>query len=136
MDSIQTALQFAHEARNRAYAPYSKFQVGACLKVKGQDLYFSGCNVENASYGATVCAERTAIHNAISQNGLIPFEFLLLLTDTNPVATPCGICRQTLAEFCPPEFPIHLANLSGVQKTLTLSELLPHQFEKDHLSCK
>ncbi len=129
---VQKAYDLAKKIRENAHAPYSKFLVGACFKVQGKDLFFSGCNIENASFGGTVCGERVALWNWASQTDRInnPIEFLVLITDTQkPVATPCGLCLQTLSEFLKPETPIHVANLQGIQKTLLFKELLPFVFE-------
>lgn len=123
--------ELAKKIRLQAHAPYSKFLVGACFKVQGKDQYISGCNVENASFGATVCAERVAIWNWVSEHGKnAPLEFLVLVTDTqDPVATPCGMCLQVLSEFLSHDFPIHLANLSGIQQTVKMRDLLPQTFK-------
>ena len=115
-------------AREHAYAPYSGFQVGAAIKVAGSDQLFAGCNVENASYGGTVCAERAAVFNAVAALGRIEIEALLLVTDTDPAAAPCGLCRQVLNEFMPPDRRVLLANLDGVQTQTTFGELLPRSF--------
>jgi homotetrameric cytidine deaminase len=128
---VTTAYQHAKKARENAYAPYSKFLVGACLKIRDQEEYITGCNIENASFGGTVCAERVALWNWASQKNRDPktIEFLLLVTDTtNPVASPCGLCLQTLSEFLLPETPLFLANLQGVQKELQFKDLLPYTF--------
>ena len=121
----------AKAAFHRAYAPYSQFPVGSAVVGDSGEVY-TGCNVENASYGATNCAERVAIQNAISQGNKRVTE-LLLVTDTEPAAPPCSICRQVLVEFCDADTPIHLANLKGIQKTLTVSDLVPMGFLPVHL---
>lgn len=135
MKDVTKAYQEALKARERAHAPYSKFLVGACLKVRNQDTYISGCNIENASFGATVCAERVALWNWASQcaspqeREATNIEFMVLVTDTtNPVATPCGMCLQTLSEFLSPNTPIFLANLAGLQKEVLFKDLLPYSF--------
>jgi len=130
-DDVAKAFEIAKKSRSQAYAPYSRFLVGACFKIEGKDQFVSGCNVENASFGATVCAERVAVWNWISnfrrENKL---EFLVLVTDTaDPVATPCGMCLQVLSEFVAMDFPVHIGNLSGIKKILTLKELLPQTFK-------
>ncbi|MBY0385951.1 cytidine deaminase [bacterium] len=128
---VTTAYEYAKKARENAYAPYSKFLVGACIKIRGSDDYITGCNIENASFGGTVCAERVALWNWASEKHRDPkaIEFLLLVTDTtNPVASPCGLCLQTLSEFLLPDTPIFLANLQGVQKELQFKDLLPYTF--------
>lgn len=128
---VQKAYDLAKKVRTQAHAPYSRFLVGACFKEVGTDTYVTGCNVENASFGATVCAERVGIWNWVShRSSASRLEFLVLVTDTqDPVATPCGMCLQVMSEFVPMDFPIHLANLSGIQKKLTLRDFLPNAFK-------
>ena len=129
--SIKDAYEVAKKARSTAYAPYSRFLVGATCKLKGKDQFISGCNVENASFGATVCAERVALWNWVSQHRLnSQLEFLVLVTDTqDPVATPCGLCLQVLSEFVAMDFPIYLCNLAGIKKKLQFKDLLPQTFK-------
>jgi homotetrameric cytidine deaminase len=128
---LTKAFELAKKARSQAYSPYSKFQVGACFKLQGKDQYVTGCNVENASFGATVCAERVAVWNWVSQlRKEAKLEFLVLVTDTqDPVATPCGMCLQVLTEFTSMDFPVHIANLAGIKKSVTLKDLLPMAFK-------
>lgn len=126
--TTQDAFLVATNARKNSYSPYSHFAVGAALKLKDKDLLIPGCNVENASYGGTVCAERSAILSAVSQYGKVPFEYLVVVTDTRPASLPCAFCLGVLAEFCKPDFLIHLANLDGIERTVTLGDLLPHPF--------
>lgn len=125
---LDALYQAACEVRLRAYAPYSNFLVGAALLTSTSDEIFVGCNVENASYGGTICAERSAILNAVSALGGIQIRGMVLVTDTRPVASPCGFCRQVMNEFMPADAPIHLANLGGIQVETTLAELLPRSF--------
>jgi cytidine deaminase len=115
----------AMDARDKAWAPYSKFQVGAALLLPNGDIV-TGCNVENATYGATVCAERTAVGCAVA-GGHREFRAICIVTDLEEPAAPCGICRQVLAEFCD-DLPIMLANPDGDRARVTLSELLPRRF--------
>ncbi len=115
----------AIEARNRAHAPYSGFKVGAAVFASGR--VYAGCNVENASYGLTNCAERTAIFKAVSE-GARSFEAVAIVADTAEPVPPCGACRQVLAEFCRSDTPVHLANLRGACRTWTIQELLPGAF--------
>lgn len=126
-------LDAARRARENAYAPYSHFKVGAALLASSGAVYL-GCNIENASFGATICAERSAIASAIA-GGSRDFSAIAIIggaenADTAP-CTPCGICRQVLSEFCDPDFPVILENGDGTEKIVKLSELLPHSF---HLS--
>ncbi len=118
--------QMAVAARRRAYAPYSKFKVGAALEGSGGRLY-SGSNVENASYGGTVCAERVAILKAVSE-GVKKFKQIVVVTDAKPPAAPCALCLQTMAEFFDPGTRIHLASPMAVLSTRLFSELLPLPF--------
>lgn len=112
----------AIEVARRAYAPYSNFHVGAIL-VDAEGKTFAGCNVENLSYGLTICAERSAICAAISA-GSREFTKIVIVTDTREPASPCGACRQVLAEFNP-ELEIILANFHGKSIRFSLAELLP-----------
>ncbi|MDZ4225092.1 MAG: cytidine deaminase [bacterium] len=117
-DLIQKAL----DTRKNAYAPYSQFAVGAALEAENGTIY-TGCNVENASYGLSICAERTALVKAISE-GAKKFKRLAIVADTPEAVTPCGMCRQMLMEFSP-EMELILANTKGKSETVVLSKLLP-----------
>lgn len=108
--------------RARAYAPYSNFLVGAALLTQGGEV-FSGCNVENLSYGLTLCAERVALSSAVAQ-GHHSFRKIAIVADTTHPVSPCGACRQVLAEFAP-DLEIVLANLKGDVERFTLEELFP-----------
>lgn len=112
----------AIKAAGQAYAPYSKFQVGAVL-VGADGQLFSGCNVENISYGLTICAERNAVFAAVAA-GCRAFSKIVIVADTDEPASPCGACRQVLAEFNP-DLEIVLANFRGTSLKFRLSELLP-----------
>ena len=120
----QELLNAAISARERAYAPYSKFLVGAAVMAKSGKIY-TGCNIENASYGLTVCAERNALFSAVGA-GEREFTALCVVGDTEAPISPCGACRQVMAEFKVPR--IILANLKGDVKEYTLEELLPYGF--------
>lgn len=128
--NVQQLISQAREARERAYVPYSHFPVGAALICRNGRVY-TGCNIENASSGATCCAERTAIFKAVSE-GERDFVALAVVTDAPGIGTPCGICRQVIVEFAP-EIPVIMANLSDEYKIRTASELLPDAFTKDAL---
>jgi cytidine deaminase len=106
----------------RAYAPYSRFQVGAVLVGKDGRI-FAGCNVENISFGLTICAERNAVFAAVAA-GCREFARIVIVADTEVPASPCGACRQVLAEFNP-DLEVVLANFRGLSETFRLSELLP-----------
>lgn len=122
------AIKLAWEVRERAHAVYSDFQVGAALYLPDQDLLVTGVNVENVSYGATICAERSAVVSAISTYGKTNYGFIAIATDIDPPASPCGMCLQVLAEFCPPDMPVYLVNAKGLQLASTLRGFLPRSF--------
>ena len=130
---LSTALKLAREVRTRAHAPYSSYRVGAVYKDKKSDQLFSGCNVENASYGATVCAERVAFFSAQAQLGKLEPEYLVLVTQGPNLACPCGLCLQVISEFADGSFPIHLATVDKPATIKTLSELLPIRFQSQEL---
>ena len=123
---IQKLMDCAIKARENAYSPYSHFAVGAALLCKDGTLY-EGCNIENASYGLTNCAERTAIFKAVSE-GHIKFKALAVVADTEGPCAPCGACRQVMAEFKIPL--IIMGNLMGNIKIVTIEELLPFSFSE------
>ena len=113
----------AIKARERAYAPYSNFKVGAAL-LTASGKFFTGCNVENASYGLTVCAERVAIFNAVSEGEK---EIQALAAVSEPGASMCGACRQVLSEFGE-EIPVYLADVTGKYRMVSIKDLLPGAF--------
>ena len=117
-------------ARQRAYAPYSKYKVGAAIRTKRNKVH-SGANVENASYGMTVCAERTAAFAAVNA-GDTAFDAIAIVIDDERLPTPCGACRQVLAEFSP-DMRVVLATTGGKRKVTTLRELLPDPFLPENL---
>jgi cytidine deaminase len=123
-------VELARAARERAYAPYSKFRVGVALRSSGRTFY--SANVENASYGLTLCAERVAVAAAVV-SGAPGLEAIAIASDVAVPTPPCGACLQTLAEFGAPDLPITLAGAEGAVKQTTLAELLPVAFSRDHL---
>jgi len=123
-EEINRLLEAAREARNKAYAPYSGFRVGAALLTGSGDV-FTGCNVENVSYGLTNCAERTAVFKAVSE-GHQDFKALAIIADTDRYCAPCGACRQVLAEFG--NFPVIQAADNGTYNVNSVEELLPGGF--------
>lgn len=130
MSAKQEWLTVADKALTKAYVPYSHFPVGACLVTKEGKTY-QGVNIENASYGLTNCAERTAIFKAVSE-GERDFQHLVIVGNTPEPISPCGACRQVMAEFCAPDMPVTLVGENGVTKETTVAELLPYAFtEKD-----
>lgn len=118
-------IQIAKEAMAFAYAPYSNFLVGAALLTEDGDIY-TGCNIENASYGATNCAERTAIFKAISE-GKRQFKKIAIVSSAEDVTFPCGICRQVLAEFMP-DGEVIFEDKNHQTKILKVADLLPYRF--------
>lgn len=128
--SDQALLEQAREARERAYAPYSGFAVGAALLCRDGSVYL-GCNVENASFSPTCCAERAAVFAAVS-DGKRDFRAIAVIGgkegEEGGPCPPCGVCRQVLSEFCPPDFPIILADAKGAPVCHPLGELLPGRF--------
>jgi cytidine deaminase len=119
-------VQAAREARLKAIAPYSKFLVGAALRLSDGRIV-TGCNVENASYGLTVCAERVALLKALSE-GHRTFSAIAVVADTDDPTPPCGPCRQLLWEYCG-DIPVVLANLTSIRAHHTTGQLLPHPFD-------
>lgn len=123
-------IQQAIAARENAHAPYSKFRVGAALCEENGRI-FTGCNVENATYGLTLCAERVAVFKAISE-GARRFTRVAVVADTETLTPPCGACRQILWEFCG-DVQVVLANLHGKTEMLRLAELFPRAFDASFL---
>jgi cytidine deaminase len=113
-------------ARENAHAPYSDFRVGAAVRANSGRI-FGGCNIENASYGLTVCAERVALFKALSE-GERDFSAVAVVTDAERLTPPCGACRQLIWEFCG-DVPVVLANLQGKMKTFHMGALLPEPFD-------
>lgn len=120
-------MQAALDVRLRAFAPFSKFLVGAALEV-ADGRVFTGCNVENATYGLTVCAERVAVFKAISEGVHGGFTRIAIAADTDTLTPPCGACRQILWEFCR-DIEIILVNPRGKRESMKLSELFPRPFD-------
>jgi len=122
---MNSLVEAALDARLRAHAPYSHFLVGAALEDTEGRIH-TGCNIENASYGLTVCAERVALFKAISE-GVHHFRRIAVVTDSESLTPPCGACRQLLWEFCG-DIEVILANLGGNQESLQMRDLLPRAF--------
>ena len=130
----QSLIKEAITVRENAYAPYSKFKVGAAILMSDQKLY-TGCNVENASYGLTNCAERTAIFSAVANgSGSSKIEAIAIVGDTEGPISPCGACRQVIAEFSDENTKVYLTNLKGDITESTVSEILPGFFSSKDLS--
>ena len=128
-DEIKKLIERAIAALEKTYSPYSHFGVGAALVCEDGSIY-EGCNIENASYGLTNCAERTVIFKAVSE-GHTKFKALAVVADTEEPCAPCGACRQVISEFEIPQ--IILANLKGNYRLVNLDELLPFRFGADSL---
>jgi len=121
-------LEEAAEAMKRAYVPYSKFRVGAALLDADGRVHY-GCNVENAAYSPSNCAERTALFRAIADgHAARSFQVMAVIGDTPQPITPCGVCRQVISELCSPEMPVVMGNLQGDIRVTTVAELLPGAF--------
>jgi cytidine deaminase len=123
-------VEMAMKAREQAYAPFSKFRVGAAIVTQDGQVY-TGCNIENASYGLTVCAERVAIFKAVSE-GARRFAKVVVVADTDNLTPPCGACRQIIWEFCG-DVPVVLANLRGQSTRYRMSKLFPRPFDQQFL---
>jgi cytidine deaminase len=126
-DALITA---AKHARENAHARFSNFKVGAALRTSSGKI-FGGCNVENATYGLTICAERVAIFKAISE-GERRFDAIAVVTDTDALTPPCGACRQLIWEFCG-DVPVVLSNLKGKTETIPMRVLFPKPFDSSNL---
>ncbi|MFC8961515.1 cytidine deaminase [Bacillus subtilis] len=127
----QELITEALKARDMAYTPYSKFQVGAALLTKDGKVY-RGCNIENAAYSMCNCAERTALFKAVSE-GDTEFQMLAVAADTPGPVSPCGACRQVISELCTKDVIVVLTNLQGQIKEMTVEELLPGAFSSEDL---
>lgn len=128
---VKELVKMAIEAREYAYVPYSNFKVGAAVEVEDGSVY-TGCNVENASYGACNCGERTAIFKAVSE-GHTKIEKIAIVGDMSTYTAPCGICRQVIAEFADMDAKVILVKNEEEYKIMTLEELLPGAFTKSDL---
>ncbi|MBK7106781.1 MAG: cytidine deaminase [Ignavibacteriae bacterium] len=124
-------IQIANDAKLKAYAPYSKFRVGAALLSENGEIY-TGVNVENSSYGLTNCAERTAVFKAVSE-GETKFRTIVITSDAEDFISPCGACRQVMMEICGKNLEVVMTNSDNEIRILTLEELLPNSFNKESL---
>ncbi len=132
--ALRVLLARATAARANSYSPYSGRKVGAAVRTRSGKIY-AGCNVENSSYGGTVCAERVAIASAVAAEGAIELTDVAVVTDARPAWPPCGICRQVIAEFGP-NAVVHASDLKGNRRSRRLSELLPEAFTARHLRAR
>lgn len=128
---LQDLYQAASKARDNSHSPYSGYKVGAAFRTRDGKV-FSGCNVENSSFGATICAERSAITAAVAQVGKMQIQEILVVTDASPPWPPCGMCRQVIAEFGR-DCVVHATNLQGEIKTAPFSEVFPDAFTPTHV---
>ena len=129
--ALDELFRAALAARNSAYAPYSGYQVGAALRDETGRIH-AGCNVENAAYPVGTCAEAGAIA-AMAAGGGRRIGSMVVVADGAALVAPCGACRQRIREFAADEIPVHLADLNGIGRTLSVAELLPHAFGPDNL---
>jgi cytidine deaminase len=125
-DNKKKLLAAAKQAREKAYAPFSHFRVGAAVLGADGRIY-KGCNVENSSFGLTCCAERNAVFAMVAA-GQKEIREILVIGDTEGVLPPCGACRQVIAEFAPPSAVVHMCNRRGVSRDATVGELVPFIF--------
>ena len=128
--ALRDIVRLARDARESAHAPFSRYKVGAALRAKAGEVV-TGCNIENASYGLTMCAERVAVFKAVSE-GMRGFDAIAVVVDSPKLAAPCGPCRQILWEFCG-DIWVRMENLKGRGVTRRMSELLPMAFDQGNL---
>lgn len=129
--NVEKLIEEAKVARDKAYVPYSKFKVGAALLTEDGKIYH-GCNIENAAYSMCNCAERTAIFKAYSE-GDRKFTAMAVVADTDRPCSPCGACRQVIAELCPKDMTVYLTNLKGDIQEISIEGLLPGAFSPEDL---
>jgi cytidine deaminase len=127
---LRDLVRLARGARKRAHAPFSRFKVGAALRTRTGEIV-TGCNIENATYGLTLCAERVAVFKAVSE-GFRRFDAIAVVVDSRRLAAPCGPCRQILWELCG-DLWVHTETLGGQRRTVRLAELLPFPFDARNL---
>jgi len=130
LSDYEALIAAARQTRENAHAAYSNFRVGAALRATSGRI-FGGCNVENATYGLTICAERVAIFKAISE-GERGFDAIAVVTDADSLTPPCGACRQLIWEFCG-DIPVVLANLKGKSELIAMRDLFPKPFDASSL---
>lgn len=129
MDIVKVLRQKAMEASLNAYSPYSKAKVGSAIVMSDGSVY-SGCNIENASYGGTICAERVAILKAVSEKKMQIEKVYVYTSEGWP---PCGMCRQVMSEFAGPSMEVIIGDVAGAEKTIKFSDLMPLSFTPEHL---
>ncbi len=129
-EELQKTFAAAVTARSNAHAPYSQFKVGAAFLLEDGTIV-AGCNVENSSFGATICAERNAVCACVARFGAVKAKALVLVTE--PAASPCGICLQVISEFCPGDLPIYSSTPQCLGNAVSLQNFLPLPFGSDKL---
>jgi cytidine deaminase len=134
MNEVQTLLfKLAKKNQLNSHSPYSKARIGAALLMQDGQM-FGGCNIENASYGGTVCAERVAIWKAVSEGSKAPILEIMVVSSVEEAWPPCGFCRQVMAEFCTPKTLVHICNINGQQlRSFKFEDLLPESFTPSFL---
>jgi cytidine deaminase len=132
MTTLDALFNAARAAQAKAYVPYSGFKVGAAI-LGSDDQIYAGCNVENAAYPTSVCAEGGAVA-AMIMGGCVGIAAVLVIGDGSELCTPCGNCRQRIREFAKPDVPVHVAGPEGIRRSFTLAELLPASFGPDNLA--
>ena len=130
---VKELYKIALLVREHSYSPYSHFKVGAAIQTSTGQI-FGGCNIENASYGASICAERTAIQKAVSELGKIKISQVLVVIDSETLWPPCGLCRQFICEFALPDTQVYLTNLEGIIETKGFEEIFPMGFSPEYLT--
>ncbi|MGH9899430.1 MAG: cytidine deaminase [Pyrinomonadaceae bacterium] len=128
---LKDLIEAASAAREHAYAPYSRFRIGAAVET-GDGRIFTGCNIESSTYGLTICAERVALWKALSE-GIREFKRIVIVADTKKLVPPCGACRQIVSDFCSAETEVVMANSSGEMEIVTIERLLPSAFDHKFL---
>lgn len=132
MADLKKLHQVAVDVRKNSHSPYSKHKVGAAILLKTGEVY-TGCNVENASYGATICAERSGILKAVSEHGEIKIDQVMVVTDSATGWPPCGMCLQVIAEFAGADTIIHIGNLEKVHRSVKMTDVMPYGFDRKFL---
>jgi cytidine deaminase len=127
---IEEAFKLAQKARLNAYADYSGVKVGSAMKIKGVDEIYYGANVEYVVNGISVCAERSALSHAVSNNGKIELEFIVVCSNTEPALLPCGVCCQAISEFGGHDLPLYIGNKDKLVKKVTFGDVWPNQYSE------
>ncbi len=125
----KTLFEKARDARENSYSPYSNFSVGSAIKFKDSDHIYSGCNIENGSFGGTICAERVAIYKGISELKKQCIEAIMIVTSGENGDYPCGLCLQTLSEFSNDETIVYLANPNEIKREFKFNDMMPYRFD-------